>query len=462
MMRRQNHYRKRCGRTVTRRKMNPMPPRTSKALQTWNDLNDRQQGTLAVIYDLDQAAEAGRRADAARGIYDNRPADAWRSIDFAHEPALRSVFGWTTLQERLMWRGWDNQGNGSTMAALERRGLITRDGRPTKWGYMRTVRLTREGRAAAKAGTSLTPGGPRKAALGRRSWEVLALLWSAHQRGQPLKWGYSTTIERALIDKHVPPLASRTTDGYEITDRGRDFYRTQHAAHTAAHPDVHAPHPDGTDAEPWPPAADKMLAQHRQLYRALLAAWKDARDAQQAAEKEATAPSPKTPAALPAAVAALSETRHKLWCETAQQRGILAAEHAEDLHTRAEHAARGYAVAALTSYRAAVAQANPLDGLEPPAPDIEDWDEPPLPAPPATGIHAIDAEVTKLHAAAVGRPVKRRGPAPTRRTRRGNVRVVEKSPLEPGASLYALAEYLRGHVAGGALVRRLHLTSGGY
>jgi DNA-binding MarR family transcriptional regulator len=440
--------------------MPTMPARTSKALQAWQDLNDRQQGTLAVIYDLDQAAEAGRKRGAARGEYDDRPADAWRSIDFAHEPAMRSVFGWTVLQERLMWRGWDNQGNGSTMAALARRGLITRDGRPTQFGRMHTVRLTREGRAAARAGTSLNPSGPRKAALGQRSWEVLALLWSAHLRGEPLKWGYSTTIERALIDKHVPPLARHRDDysGYEITDRGREFYREHYAAHAAAHPDVRAPHPDGTDAEPWPPEADSTLAQHRQLYCGLLAVWKDACTARQAAEQEAAAPLPKTPAGLPAAAVAQAKERHDLWCDTARQRAALAAEHAEDLRARAEHAARSYAITALTVYRAAVTQADPLDGLTPPAPDPDTWDEPPLPAPPETGIHAIDAEATKLHAAAVGKPLKRRGPAPTRRTRRGNVRLTEKPFPEPGAALYALAEHLRGHVQAGALVRRLHPT----
>lgn len=435
-----------------------MPARTSKALKTWNALNDRQQGTLAVIYDLDQAAETGRRQDAARGVYDNRPADAWRSIDFAHEPAMRDVFGWTMLQERLMWRGWDNQGNGSTMAALERRGLITRDSRPTRYGCMNTVRLTREGRAAARAGTSLNPGGPRKAALGQRSWEVLALLWSAHLRGEPLKWGYSTTIERALMEKHVPPLACTVPGGYEITDRGRDFYREHYAAHTAAHPDVRAPHPDGADAEPWPSAADRILTEHRRLYGALLAAWKDARTACQAAEDEAAAAPPKKPDSLPAAVVAQTDARHALWCETARQRAALAAEHAEDLQIRAEHAARGYAAASLTAYHAAVSKANPLEDLTPPAPDIEDWDEPPLLAPPETGIHAIDAEATKLHAVVVGKPVKRRGPAPTRRTRRGNVRVIDKPATEPGAALYALAEHLREHVQGGTLVRRLHPT----
>ncbi|WP_432185464.1 hypothetical protein [Streptomyces tendae] len=438
-----------------------MPARTSKALDAWSALNDRQQGTLAVIYELDQGAETSRRISAARGHYDDRPAYEWRQIDFAHEPALRDVFGWTALQERLMWRGWDNQGNGSTMAALERRGLITRDGKPTRWGIMRTVQLTREGRAAARAGTSLNPGGPRKAALGWRSWEVLALLWAADQRGEHLKWSYSVTIERVLIDKHVPPLARCRSgyDGYEITDRGRDFYREHYAAHTAAHPDVRAPHPDGADAEPWPTAADRILTAHRALYGALLAAWKNACAAQQQAEKEASEPPPKTSAALPASAVVFAEERHKLWIDTAQQRAALAAEHAENLYIRTKRAARGYAAAALTAHRAAVSRTNPLDSLTPPAPDIEDWDEPPLLAPAETGIHAIDTEASKLHASAVGKPLKRRGPAPTRRTRRGNVRITDKPAAEPGAALYELADYLRGHVAGGQLLRRLHPTS---
>jgi hypothetical protein len=256
----------------------------------------------------------------------------------------------------------------------------------------------------------------------------------------------------------VPPLArSRDIyDGYEITERGRDFYREHYAAHTAAHPDVRAPHPDGADAEPWPPAADKMLAHHRQLYRALLGAWKDTVKARQAAEQEATAPLPKIPAGLPSAAVAQVEARHKLWCETAQQRADLATEYANALQARAEHAARAYAITALAAYSAAVAQANPLKGMTPPTPDPDTWDEPPLPAPAGTGINAIDTEAQKLHAAAVGRPLKRRGPAPTRRTRRGNVRVTETPAAEPGAALYALAEHLREYVQDGALVRRLH------
>ncbi|MFF8414830.1 AAA family ATPase [Streptomyces omiyaensis] len=169
------------------------------------------------------------------------------------------------------------------------RGLLERDVRPTTFGCMHRVRLTRVGRAAARAGTANTPGGPRKAALGERSWQVLALLWKADARGEILPWGHSPTIENVLIKKHVPPLAESVSpgSGYRITDRGKNFYREQYAAHAAAHPDVTAPHPDGARAEPWPAEASARLARLARARRALAVAWKEARDQHQAAQAEA-------------------------------------------------------------------------------------------------------------------------------------------------------------------------------
>ncbi len=431
-----------------------MTARTSKALAAWTELNDRQQGTLAVIYDLDQEAESGHRRAGARGDFDRASAAVWRAVDFAHEPADRDLFRMTEMQLRLASRGWDNQGNGSTLAALADRGLITRHSRPTAFGRMLTVTLTREGRAAARAGTSaMLPGGAPRAALGHRSWEVLALLWAADVRGTPLKWGYSATIEHVLIDKHVPPLARRTPGGYEITERGRGFYREHYAAHTAAHPGVNAPHPDGVNAEPWPRRADEILTQHRQYYHALCSAWQDARNAHQAAETEAAAAPAEVAEVLPAAVAEQAAARHRLWRDTARQRAELAASHAGDLHARAARAARAYAAAALTAFRAAVFRSDPLDGLQPPD-QADAWDEQRLTPPPETGIHSIDAEARKLHAAAVGTPLPRRGPAPKRRSRYPSL--APPSPEFPGRQLATLAEFLRGHTVNGTLVRRLH------
>jgi len=116
-------------------------PRTSTRLLD----RERQQGTLAVIYELDQENERGRRADAARGHYDKTPAAEWRLLDFAHDPSLRELLGPTAMQAHLESRGWDNQGNGSTMAALVKRGLVVHgEPRPTRFGRMMRVKLTNQ------------------------------------------------------------------------------------------------------------------------------------------------------------------------------------------------------------------------------------------------------------------------------------------------------------------------------
>ncbi|WP_433574151.1 hypothetical protein [Nocardia brasiliensis] len=430
-----------------------MAPRTSKALTAWTELNDRQQGTLGVLYGIEADTEASRNHSAARGAWDATPAAVWRRIDFAHDPADRKLFGTTELQTRLAALGWDNQGNGATMSALADRGLITRDWRPTGLGQMHTVTLTRAGRAAARAGTTLTPAGTPKAALSRRAWEVLALLWAADRSGKTLDWWSSTTIDRVLIGKHDPPLAQQIPGGYEITDRGRVFYREHYRAHTAAHPDVRAPHPDGAQAEPWPAAADDILTRHRQYYRALCAAWKLADTARRAAEQEALAEPVEPDPLLPAELTEHALVRHQLWTDTARQRADLATAHAHEFSARAEKAAHAYAAAALAAHDAAVTGANPLEHLREPD-QTDDWDEPRLVPPAETGIHALDAEAKKLYAAAVGKPLRRKGPPPKPRPQRFSAAPVE--PVLPGRDIAALADLLHGHTAGGALTRRLH------
>ncbi|MFI5736102.1 hypothetical protein ACIA49_38670 [Kribbella sp. NPDC051587] len=436
-----------------------MAARPSKALAAWNELNDRQQGTLTAIYEQDQAREASHRRDAARD-WDNTPAAIWRRIDFAHDPAARDLLGLTTLQTALAKSGWDNQGNGATMAALESRGLITRGSYPTTLGTMLTVALTRHGRAVARTATDVRGSAPKpKAALSERSWQVLAQLWSADQAGRRLEWSHSTTIERVLIDRHQPPLAAYVSGGYTITDRGRDFYRDQYAVHTAAHPAIWAPHPDGPGAEPWPARADEILTSHQQHYRQLCGAWRQAgadHTAAQTEMAELTAPDPD----LPAPAARLAARRRKLWHDTARRRADLAADHRNQLAALATHAAHAYAVTAIAAHRAAVAQTDPVDGLVEPG-SSDDGDEQRLAPPAETGIPALDSAAKKLHAAAMGTPVQRRGPRPTTgptpvRRRRRTAAAPPTTDPEPGRESAALADYLTQHLAGGALLRRLH------
>jgi hypothetical protein len=139
----------------------------SKALEAWQELNDRQQGTMTVIYELDQEKEVARRRAASGGTFDRSPASEWRSIDFATVP---SGIQTTEMQFRLAVLGWHNQGNGSTIAALEERGLLVEGKRRIPFGLihadMLTVRLTREGRAAARAGLAM-PATPRARSTAR-------------------------------------------------------------------------------------------------------------------------------------------------------------------------------------------------------------------------------------------------------------------------------------------------------
>lgn len=130
------------------------------------------------------------------------------------------------------------------------------------------------------------------------------------------------------------------------------------------------------------------------------------------------------------------------------------------LSTQAARAARAYAITALAAFKAAVDQADPLSVLAEPASTDgwnDDWDEQRLTPPASTGITVIDAEAAKLHAAAMGKPVRRRGPALKKRSRR-STRFLTTAPdiAVPGSDLIALADFLRQQLDGGALVRRLH------
>jgi len=53
-----------------------------------------------------------------------------------------------------------------------------------------------------------------------------------------------------------------------------------------------------------------------------------------------------------------------------------------------------------------------LDPMEAPVTGTDGWDEPRLAPPAESGIHVIDAEAKKLYAAAIGKPLRGRGPAP--------------------------------------------------
>ncbi len=153
----------------------------------WQALNDRQRTYLEAFFQQDQEAEheqARRRARGGQQV----PAADWRKMILAlYAPA--EFVGYTRLQERLRHVGLDDPGAGSSVAALERRGLVTayRD-RVYIAGIgdvPRTrVELTRRGRSVARVGLGeqRVPSSPHPL-LSEWLWRILVRVIRARETG---------------------------------------------------------------------------------------------------------------------------------------------------------------------------------------------------------------------------------------------------------------------------------------
>ncbi|WP_282792924.1 hypothetical protein [Streptomyces sp. CC224B] len=429
------------------------PTALERRLAVWESLNERQQTFVRIIYDLDQETEAKRAYQAAQGHYDKRPASEWRQIDFTHEPYNRDLYGVTTLQSRLEWEGYHNQGNGSTMTVLLEKGLIEQDIRGTRFGVMHTVLLTREGRAVYRAAHDMGGRGSRSTVdLSDRSWQVLGYLWAADQRGKPLDWTYSTTVERVLIGKHG--LAERATRrvGYQITEKGRRYYRQHWTEYAQVYPEINAPHPDGVAV--WPKEVDAALARAGRRCDALTGAWRDAWKAGEEAGRRAAAEPPEAREGEEPEVAELQAERHALAVEAATREVDLAERHKERLEQAARTAAWAYVRMAVAAFTAAVDGTDPQAAIDAVADDTTKA----LPDPKPTGLRGIDAAAVKHHAAAIGKPLPRKGPPPRpRRQPRYHQQQEETTPPPtPGSELVTYADFLARRVKGGDLQRTLH------
>lgn len=143
----------------------------------WDELNERQRAYLSVIYREDQAAERARAAiGRAAG-----PETNWRNLPFVVKAPL-GMAGDTAIQRALRAAGVHDAGAGSSLTALERRGLVTTsmdaiDLPPFGQVARVLVALTRIGRACARAGlgekgSSRPPAGLLSEWLWRRLVDV--------------------------------------------------------------------------------------------------------------------------------------------------------------------------------------------------------------------------------------------------------------------------------------------------
>jgi DNA-binding MarR family transcriptional regulator len=195
---------------------------------TWAGLNPRQQTYLREVYDHDQLAENEVKARRARWER-TPPAAEWRLITFSIA-APASLVGYTSVVERLRKAGHHDPGAGSTLAALERRGLVETVHDQVEilgFGYAARVRvrLTRIGRGVARAGTGTTA--PTKTPTGLLSaWSLRALarLYAASEaglsddgRGADRAPGHTTLL--ALERHKAGPLYEPVPGGSILDDR---------------------------------------------------------------------------------------------------------------------------------------------------------------------------------------------------------------------------------------------------
>mgnify|MGYP000956180609 CR=1 FL=1 len=160
---------------------------STAALATWDSLNERQQVYLGEVMRDDRMTATEMWMRRLQRLPVPKAAE-WRRLPLALR-AAPSVVGYTRLQERLRQRGVHDPGVGSTVHALERRGLVvvSEDSvdHPAVGEVGRVlVEITRRGRAAARAGLG-EPREPDPAPhlLSEWLWGVLARVASAEPAG---------------------------------------------------------------------------------------------------------------------------------------------------------------------------------------------------------------------------------------------------------------------------------------
>lgn len=219
----------------------------------WATLNERQRAYLRALYDCDQATEAARRDQAARGFYDRTPASEWRWVMYGPTSPPSALY--TTLRRA----GLVDPGTGATWQALEERGLcLCRHPRDTFGVQLLEIQITPLGRKAVRAALGeARPTPPLKGQLRERQWAALARLYAAGGAGvlsEEMMYGrgrfdWMRTLLR-LRDYKPQPLMEEFPDPevstiarMRLTPFGRAYYRRAWARYRALYPEVDAPPP---------------------------------------------------------------------------------------------------------------------------------------------------------------------------------------------------------------------------
>lgn len=228
---------------------------SGRSMTAWQVLNDRQRTYLACIFQQDQEAEEEQRQNRYVGA-ERRPATEWRRMTLAlYAPS--DVVGYTRIQERLREAGVHDPGAGSSVAALERRGLLVAhrdrvyiDG---LGDVPRTrVEMTRRGRAVARAALGVPrEAGPPAPLLSSWLWKIVVRVSRAGEQGVDgslagrgphyLAVGQSPdgrTPSRGFIVLRHPDGVTHGPYRWFLTDSGRRHITDHLDAYRALYPGI--------------------------------------------------------------------------------------------------------------------------------------------------------------------------------------------------------------------------------
>jgi hypothetical protein len=243
---------------------------------TWDDLNERQQTYLKLIYENDQVQEQNEKWRAAR-TWHVQPASVWRWILYAN-----TEYGHTPLKQAIKDAGYVDPGTGSTFKALEERGLIlaesTRINPHRRSELIVNVQITKAGRRLVRSALNIK--GRVTLPVGTlREWHWKALC-RAYVQGDEgfhsdaklddgfgyVSWNTCLRLrdyivkgkDRPLIkEKRYPCEPRQIAIGYFqdfehrlcITDYGKQYYRENWQRYREMYPDVKAPEPEREENE---------------------------------------------------------------------------------------------------------------------------------------------------------------------------------------------------------------------
>ncbi len=234
---------------------------------SWDDLNERQQTYLKLIYEYDQIQERNEKRRSARD-WNSLPARVWRKIEYAD-----TYSGHTPLKQSIKDAGMVDHGTGSTFKALRDRGLIQ-----ASWTHLLSnevdIWLTANGRKLVRSALNITARTTLPVGTLREwHWRALCRAYLAGDAGVGydvdtgdgfgyVTWNTSLRLreyryhgeERPLIaEKRFPGEHIDTVAGYNfkmgytsrtcITDFGKWYYQENWQRYREMYPEVKAPEP---------------------------------------------------------------------------------------------------------------------------------------------------------------------------------------------------------------------------